>query len=124
MLRKIKIFTVVYAVVVLLLAGCSTSAMQDSPAPAGQSDQTVRQLQITNHSSAVVNAIKYKPCNAATDVFLTLAENLKPKERVVFNLYDVCIDLKALNTFEDTLEEKNNLSLSEKGVWDIRSALK
>ena len=110
---------------VVFLSACSTTDKQTSSELAAPAvNEVAQQLQITNYTNAVVNTIKYKPCNAGKDVFLTLAENLKPKERVVFNLYDVCIDLKALNTFDDMLEEKSSLNLSQKVNWDIRQTSK
>jgi hypothetical protein len=102
-----------------LLCACSSTPAPGLPDARELASQHPHQLQVVNDSKEVINAIKYKPCGANDTGFMTLTENLMPQQRVQFALFDTCIDLQAVNTFDQTLSEAKNMVLSRNAVWEL-----
>jgi len=104
----------------LILAACASQPASGLPTPEQLAKMQVHHLQVVNNTKQVINVIKYKPCGADAGGFQTLAENLMPQERVAFNLYDRCIDVRAVNTFDQTLSEQKGLVISKTAVWELQ----
>ena len=103
---------------VLLLSACASNP-PGLPTQEELAKMHVHHLQVVNNSKQVINAIRYKPCGGEQSGFHTLAQNLMPQERVAFNLFDNCIDVQAVNTFDQTLSEQKGLVMSENAVWEL-----
>lgn len=109
-------------VLLFVISGCASKPVPSMPTMEEVAAQQTHQLNIINRTDEVINAIQFKPCGQKTSDYSTLINNLKPKQRVVFNLVDACIDIKALNSFDQTLAERTNLQLSTISVWDIQAS--
>lgn len=103
-----------------LLSGCATEPAPVLPTMEELAEQKSHQLNITNLTDEVINAILFKPCGKDTNGFYTLAENLKPKQKVAFSMHDACIHIKAMNAFDQVLAEMDALTLSDVNHWDIQ----
>lgn len=112
---------IVICVMAFGLTGCTTAPAPSVPSMEELAAQKSHQLNIINLTNEVINVIRFKPCGKDASDYSTLIENLKPKQRVVFNLFEVCIDIKALNAFDQTLAERNTLVLSNVNIWDIQA---
>ena len=122
-LRRLFRLAACRLVPIALVVGLSACATEPAPTVPNMEElatQDLYQLNITNFTDEVVNTILFRPCGKAGDDFAILAENLKPGERVAFNLFNTCIDIKAMNTFDQTLAEKDGLALSKISHWDIQ----
>ena len=122
-LVQVRSVTVIVSLLVMwMLAGCASEPIQQQVVMSEPvNDARPHRLKIVNHSSDVMNVILYKPCGSKVDLFQPLAENLKPKQGVVFNVFNECIDVRATNTFDQTLAEKEALSLTTADTWTIES---
>ena len=77
-------------------------------------------LNIENLSADFVDSIQFKPCGTPAKYYATAAERIKPNERVSINIYDLCVDLVAVDGFRQTLHQKSNFRPTQIAVWKLK----
>lgn len=110
------------------LSHCSTTAPK---APVGPTKPVAKQeapvnvgkphaFHIVNSSEQHVDTIRFKPCGTAEKHYATLASNVRPKEKLIMNVYEVCIDVLAEDAFQQTVYEQNDIRMTQKTNLNIK----
>lgn len=81
---------------------------------------TYNKVHIVNHTQDFVDTIRFKPCGAPTKLYTTLTSSIKPQEKVMLNVHELCIDVVAEDGFRQTVYEQNNIKVSNKTTLDIQ----
>lgn len=98
------------------LSGCATEKPKPLPNPVTKPIK----LNIVNDSDKVIHTVKFKHCGTSEQDFNALVENLKPKEKITMNIYGTCVDLAAVNAFDQLLDQKQNFQLSDDITWTVQ----
>jgi hypothetical protein len=77
-------------------------------------------LQVVNSSTEVVDAIQFKPCGTPEKHYATLTTGIKPNQKVILNVYNVCIDVIAVDAFRQTLYEQDGFNMNQHTTWKIK----
>lgn len=108
-----------YFVAILLclsLSHCASEQKIDLP----PKSQKPLKLNVVNNTKDFVESIQIKPCGTPSQYYTTLANDLKPSERMTLTLYDVCVDAIAVDGFRTTLYEKNNMQMTKSSTWQLK----
>jgi hypothetical protein len=81
---------------------------------------TYNKIHIVNHTQDFVDTIRFKPCGAPTKLYTTLTSSIKPQEKVMLNVHELCIDVVAEDGFRQTVYEQNNIRVMQKTTLDIQ----
>jgi S-ribosylhomocysteine lyase LuxS involved in autoinducer biosynthesis len=81
---------------------------------------THNKIHIVNHTQDFVDTIRFKPCGAPTKLYTTLTGSIKPEEKVMLNVYELCIDVVAEDAFQQTVYEQNNVKVTHSVTLDIK----
>jgi hypothetical protein len=98
-----------------LLNNCSSEKPALKPPP----DNPI-ELRVENNSSQVVDVIEAKPCGADDTQYQSQMEAIKPKQRVMLHIYQECVDLVALDSFGNVMDELVGLRLNSNITWKIQ----
>jgi hypothetical protein len=77
-------------------------------------------VHIVNHTQDFVDTIRFKPCGAPTKLYTTVTSSIKPQEKVMLNVHELCIDVVAEDSFRQTVYEQNNIQVTHKTSLDIK----
>lgn len=75
---------------------------------------------IANNSEQYVDTVRFKPCGTPQKQYATLASNIKPNEKIILNVYEVCIDVVAEDAFQQTVYEQNGIRMTKITNIDIK----
>jgi hypothetical protein len=81
---------------------------------------TYNKVHIVNHTQDFVDTIRFKPCGAPTKLYTTVTSSIKPQEKVMLNVHELCIDVVAEDSFRQTVYEQNNIQVTHKTSLDIK----
>ena len=110
-----KLCTIFGLITLLLLAGCA-SEEKIVEVPTTENPYALR---IVNHTSNVVDNVKFKPCGTPTTHYATLTDKIQPQQKVMLNVYNLCVDLVAEDAFRQPLYQKTDLILNKETVWTL-----
>ena len=110
--RYVK-FAVVVILSLLISACASEQAFKSTKA------QEPFDFHVVNNTNTVVDIVKYKPCGAPEDYYRNLATKIGPTQRAMSNVYDVCIDLVAVDIFNKVVLQKANYWMAQHATWQI-----
>ena len=82
--------------------------------------ETYNKIHIVNHTQDFVDTVRFKPCGAPTKLYTTLTSSIKPQEKIVMNVHELCIDVVAEDGFRQTVYEQSNINLSQRTTLDIK----
>lgn len=102
-------------IVITLLNNCSSEKPAIKPPP-----QHPIQLRVENDSSTVIDVIQAKPCGAKPALYKPQMNAIKPKERIMLQFYEECVDLVALDAFGNIMDELGGLRLNSNITWKIK----
>jgi len=74
---------------------------------------------IVNNTKSFVDIVKFKPCGAPETYFRNAAKKIAPKEQIMSKVYDVCIDLVAVDIFNRELARQQGYWMAQQAVWHI-----
>lgn len=98
----------------LLINNCSLDKAALKPPP----DHPI-QLRVENHSPTVIDVIQAKPCGSDPKQYKPQITGVKPKERIMLEIYEDCVDLIALDGFGNIMDELAALRLNSNITWKI-----
>ena len=78
------------------------------------------ELRVENHSSTVIDVIQAKPCGAGDDQYKPQMNAIKPQERIMLHIFEECVDLVALDSFGNVMDELVGLRLNSNITWKIQ----
>ena len=81
---------------------------------------TYNKVHIVNLTQGFVDTIRFKPCGAPTKLYTTLTSGIKPQEKVMLNVHELCIDVVAEDGFRQTVYEQNNINVIQKTTLNIK----
>jgi len=94
----------------------SGPAVADLPAKA----KNPIKMHIANNTKVYVDTVRIKPCGAPVRNYTTLTQGIKPQEKVTLNVYDLCIDVLAEDSFQQTVYEQNNIRMTHSTALTIK----
>jgi hypothetical protein len=103
-------------IMVLILSHCASEPTVEAPPPV----ENPYQLNVINNRAEIVDTVRLKPCGTPAKFYTTAANGLKPNERVMVNVYNVCVDVKAEDGFRHTLYEQSDLLVSKTKTLQLK----
>ena len=101
--------------VLLLINNCSSNKPGLKPPP-----ENPIQLRVENDSPNVIDVIQSKPCGTDATQYRPQMNTIKPKERIMLQIYEECVDLIALDAFGSVMDELEGLRLNSNITWRIK----
>ena len=98
-----------------LINNCSTEPVALVPPP-----ENPIELRIENNSSTVIDVIRAKPCGSDDSQYKPQMEAVKPNERIMLHIYEHCVDLEALDSFGNVMDELAGLRINSNITWKIQ----
>ncbi|WP_455211880.1 hypothetical protein [Kaarinaea lacus] len=98
-----------------LINNCSTEKAALKPPP----DNPI-ELRVENHASSVIDVIQAKPCGMDDKEYKPQMNGIKPQERIMLHIYEECVDLVALDSFGNVMDELVGLRLNTNITWKIQ----
>lgn len=102
----------------LLIMNCASEAPELKSTPTNPIT-----LRVENNSSKVIDVIQAKPCGTDNRQFKPQMNAIKPKERIMLQIYEECVDLVALDGFGNVLDELVGLRMNANITWKIQDTL-
>ena len=102
-------------VALLMINNCSSEKPALIPPP----DHPI-QLRVENDSTTVIDVIQAKPCGANAKAYKPQMTSIKPRERIMLQIYQQCVDLVALDAFGNVMDELVGLRLNSNITWKIK----
>ncbi len=103
-----------FVFVIILLAGCASE-----PSFVSSKAEVPFNFYIVNNSKSFVDIVKFKPCGAPEKYFRNAAKKIGPKEQIMSKIYDVCIDLVAVDIFNKELARQQGYWMAQHTTWNI-----
>ena len=98
-----------------LINNCSTEKTALKPPP-----ENPIELRVENNATSVIDVIQAKPCGADTKEYRPQMSGIKPKQRVMLHIYEECVDLVALDSFGNVMDEFVGLRMNTHTTWKIQ----
>jgi len=99
---------------VLLLSSCASD-----PGFVSSKAKVPFNFYIVNNTKSFVDIVKFKPCGAPEKYFRNAATKIGPKEQIMSKVYDVCIDLVAIDIFNRELARQQDYWMAQQAIWHI-----
>jgi hypothetical protein len=77
-------------------------------------------VHIINNTKAFVDTVQIKPCGTPAKYYTTLTQSIKPEEKVMLDVYEMCIDVVAEDSFQQTVYHQNHIKMTQRTVLTIR----
>jgi len=100
--------------ITLLFIGCASE-----PAFVSSKAKEPFNFYIVNNSKSFVDIVKFKPCGAPDKYFRNAAKKIGPKQQIMSKVYDVCIDLVAVDIFNRELARQPDYWMAQQTTWQI-----
>lgn len=81
---------------------------------------TYNKMHIVNHTKDFVDTVRFKPCGAPTKSYTTLTSSIGPEQKVMLNVYELCIDIVAEDAFRQTVYEQSNIKVTHSTTLNIK----
>jgi hypothetical protein len=81
---------------------------------------TYNKMHIINHTKDFVDTVRFKPCGAPVKSYTTLTSSIGPEEKVMLNVYELCIDVIAEDPFQQTVFEQSDINVTSRTTLDIK----
>jgi len=101
-------------IIIMLLIGCASE-----PAFVSSKAKEPFNYYIVNNSKSFVDIVKFKPCGAPETYYRNAAKKLGPKQQIMSKVYDVCIDLVAVDIFNRELARQSDYWMAQQATWQI-----
>jgi hypothetical protein len=98
------------------LSHCASDSKVDLPPKA----ESPFQMHIVNNTKAFVDTVQIKPCGTPARYYTTLTHGIKPKQKVMFDVYEMCVDVVAEDSFRQTVYEQNHIKMMQGTVLTIK----
>lgn len=77
-------------------------------------------MHIVNHTDRLLDNIRFKPCGAPVKSYTTLKSSLRPQEKVMLSVHEVCIDVIIEDTFQKAVFEQSDINVTHPLTLDIK----
>lgn len=77
-------------------------------------------MHIVNNTKEFVDTVQIKPCGTPAKYYSTLTHGIKPEEKVMANVYEMCVDVVAEDSFRQTVYEQNHIKMMQSTVLTIK----
>lgn len=98
-----------------LINNCSTQKAGLKPPP-----ENPIELRVENNASSVIDVIQAKPCGTNEKEYKPQMNGIKPGERIMLHIYEECVDLVALDSFGNAMDELVGLRMNSNITWKIQ----
>ena len=109
-----RVLTGFVFLIYMLLSSCASE-----PAFVSSKAKEPFNFYIVNNSKSIVDIVKFKPCGAPDTYYRNAAKKIGPKQQIMSKVYDVCIDLVAVDIFNRELARQSDYWMAQQATWQI-----
>ena len=77
-------------------------------------------MHIVNNTKEYVDTVQIKPCGTPAKYYTDLTHGIKPDQKVILNVYEMCIDVVAEDSFRQTVYEQNDVKMIQSTILNIK----